>query len=78
MSRRPPPPFTFDNEYAKSKTNNAVHQEVPSAAPKPRPGPRSLVPFFADEPIDSSDSRADWVNDAAPEEDLREGMDDYE
>jgi hypothetical protein len=43
-------------------------------------GSRGLVSFFQDDPVDATNrpaSRTQWSDSAAPEEDLREGMDDY-
>lgn len=50
---------------------------MPESAPS---GSRRFVSFFEDEPVDTNNrpsSRTQWSASSAPEEDLREGMDDY-
>ena len=69
MSRRPPKPFSFDRDYQSSAPAPAVPAEQPRS--------KGLVPFFSDEPVEKSISRTEWTASSAPEEDLREGMDDY-
>ncbi len=63
--------FAFDGDYRTGSSN--VPESVSS-------GPRGLVSFFQDDPVDTTNrpsSRTQWSATAAPEEDLREGMDDY-
>ena len=66
--------FAFDGDYRSGSSSS-----VP-AADSASSGPRGLVSFFQDDPVDTanrSSSRTQWTATSAPEEDLREGMDDY-
>ncbi len=77
MSRRPPRPFSFDGAYqGDARSNRPVVTVAPSESGKPgAQKQRTLVPFFSD---DQPDTNTDWCSGGAPEEDLREGMDDYQ
>ena len=66
--------FAFDGDYRSGSSSSVPAPESAS------PGPRGLVSFFQDDPVDTSNrlsSRTQWSATSAPEEDLREGMDDY-
>ena len=54
----------FDSDY--SKTSSSL----------PREG-EGLVSFFDQEPVKGESNRTEWSSAPVPEEDLREGMDDY-
>jgi len=69
-----PRAFAFDNDY---RTGSSNAPETSSSSSAPRGG---FVSFFEDDPVDTTNrppSRTQWSASAAPEEDLREGMDDY-
>ena len=63
--KKPGKPFAFDSDYRTSESSAANDK-----------GQKGLVSFFDDEPPDTQSRKTEWSAQRAPEEDLREGMDD--
>jgi hypothetical protein len=64
QQRKPVKPFAFDSDYRTASSCTASDAKV-----------EGLVSFFSDEPTPTRST--DWSATPVPEEDLREGMDDF-
>ena len=64
--KKPGKAFAFDSEYRGSESSS-----------RDQSSGKGLVSFFDDEPVDCGSRKTEWSAQTAPEEDLREGMDDF-